>query len=105
MSQIISGTIRRGSRCSTAKAFLRPVRNRPNLHIALNAQVTKVVIDPKTKMATGVSFLRNDRPHFVKAQKEVILSAGAIGSPHILMLSGVSCYQLLSIVNFKDYAV
>ncbi|XP_045465776.1 glucose dehydrogenase [FAD, quinone] [Harmonia axyridis] len=83
------GTIRRGSRCSTAKAFLRPVRNRSNLHIAMNAQVTKVLIDPVTKKAFGVKFLRNNRIRTVRAKREVILSSGAIGSPHILMLSGV----------------
>lgn len=85
------GTIRRGSRCSTSKAFLRPVRNRPNLHISMFSQATKIMIDSKTKMAYGVKFMRNNRPHFVRAKKEVILSAGAIGSPQILMLSGVSC--------------
>ncbi|XP_060532834.1 glucose dehydrogenase [FAD, quinone]-like isoform X2 [Cylas formicarius] len=83
------GTIRRGSRCSTAKAFLRPVRTRRNLHIAMFSQVTKVIIDPKTKMAKGVNFVRDNRLHYVRAKREVILSAGAIGSPHILMLSGI----------------
>ncbi|KAH0817401.1 hypothetical protein GEV33_005390 [Tenebrio molitor] len=83
------GTIRRGSRCSTAKAFLRPVRTRPNLHIAMYSQTTKVMIDPKTKTAYGVKFVRNNRPQTVRARREVILSAGAIGTPHLLMLSGV----------------
>lgn len=76
-------------RCSTAKAFLRPVRTRRNLHIAMEAQATKVMIDPKTKRAYGVKFVRNNRPQIVRARREVILSAGAIGSPQLLMLSGV----------------
>lgn len=83
------GTIRRGTRCSTAKAFLRPARRRPNLHIAMYAHVTKVVINPITKQATGVQFLRDGRIHLVHAKREVILSAGTIGSAQLLMLSGV----------------
>ncbi|KAF5272033.1 hypothetical protein FQR65_LT05014 [Abscondita terminalis] len=86
---IAQGTIRRGSRCSTAKAFLRPVRLRKNLHIALNAHVTRLLIDPITMQAYGVEFFRHGRMHSVQARKEVILSAGAINSPQILMLSGI----------------
>ncbi|XP_051160391.1 glucose dehydrogenase [FAD, quinone]-like [Leptopilina boulardi] len=81
-------TIRRGSRCSTAKAFLRPVRNRRNLHIAMNAQALKVVFNAE-KRATGVEFLRNGIQQTIKVRREVILSAGAINSPQLLMLSGV----------------
>lgn len=86
---IAQGTIRRGSRCSTAKAFLRPIRLRPNFHLALNAFVTKIEIDPKTKRAWGVEFVRHNRKQIIRARREVILSAGAINSPQILMLSGV----------------
>lgn len=83
------GTIRRGSRCSTAKAFLRPVRNRRNLHISLYTHTAKVIIDSNTKRATGVKILKNQRAYIVRARREVILSAGTVGSPQILMLSGV----------------
>ncbi|CAD7087595.1 unnamed protein product [Hermetia illucens] len=86
---IAQGTIRRGSRCSTAKAFLRPIRLRPNLHISMNSHVTKVVINPVTKRATGVEFVKNGKLFRINARKEVILSAGAINSPQVLMLSGV----------------
>ena len=58
---IPQGTIRRGSRCSTSKAFLRPVRNRKNLHVATHSFVTKVLIDPKTKRAYGVEMIRNKK--------------------------------------------
>lgn len=81
--------MRRGSRCSMAKAFLRPVRNRKNLHVALFSHVTRVIIDPISKRALGVEFLRNGKKHAAYARREVILAAGAIGSPHLLMLSGV----------------
>ena len=83
------GTTRRGSRCSTSKAFLRPVRNRQNLHISMNSYVLKVLIDPNTKQATGVQFEKKGKIYNVKATKEVILSAGSIQTPQILMLSGV----------------
>ncbi|CAB3374228.1 Hypothetical predicted protein [Cloeon dipterum] len=86
---VAQGTIRRGARCSTSKAFLRPVRLRKNLHVGLNAQVTKVLIDAETKRAYGVEFIRNEKRQVVFARKEVILSAGSITSPHLLMLSGV----------------
>ncbi|XP_063238458.1 glucose dehydrogenase [FAD, quinone]-like [Bacillus rossius redtenbacheri] len=82
-------TMRRGSRCSTAKAFLRPARLRRNLDVALLSHVTKVLIDPATRRAYGVELVRDRRKHTVLARKEVILSAGTINTPQLLMLSGV----------------
>lgn len=93
---IAQGTIRRGSRCSTGKAFLRPARLRRNLHTALNAHVTRIMINPTTMRAFGVEFMRDGRRQFVLARKEVILSAGAINSPQILMLSGIGPKEHLS---------
>eukprot|EP00090_Calanus_glacialis_P024475 TRINITY_DN3801_c0_g1_i1.p1 TRINITY_DN3801_c0_g1~~TRINITY_DN3801_c0_g1_i1.p1 ORF type:complete len:650 (-),score=121.07 TRINITY_DN3801_c0_g1_i1:510-2459(-) len=86
---IPQGTIRRGSRCSTSKAFLRPVRNRPNLHIALNSQVLKILIDNKSKAAFGVRLKRENSVYTVLAKKEVILSAGTLNTAQLLMLSGI----------------
>lgn len=86
---IAQGTIRRGSRCSTAKSFLRPARLRPNLHIAMFSHVTKVLIDPITKIAYGVEFVRDRKRHYARAKKEVILSGGTINSAQLLMLSGI----------------
>ncbi|XP_062553777.1 glucose dehydrogenase [FAD, quinone] [Armigeres subalbatus] len=82
-------TMRNGRRCSTAKAFLRPAAYRPNLHISMLSRVTRILIDPITKSAYGVEFLKNKRRYAVKANKEVILSAGALASPQLLMLSGI----------------
>ncbi|CAH2005469.1 unnamed protein product [Acanthoscelides obtectus] len=82
-------TMRRGARCSAAKAFLRPIRLRKNLHISMYSHVTKILIDPATRRAYGVEFLKNGIKRRVLVRKEVILSAGAINSPHLLMLSGV----------------
>ncbi|CAH1132788.1 unnamed protein product [Ceutorhynchus assimilis] len=83
------GTVRHGSRCSTGKAFLRPVRLRPNLHVAMKSHVTRVLIDPTTKVAFGIEFVRDGKIHRIRAEREVILSAGAVNSPQILMLSGI----------------
>lgn len=81
--------MRRGSRCSMAKAFLRPIRARPNLHVSINTHVTRVLMDAENKRALGVEFYKDNVLHKVYARREVILSAGAIGSPHLLMLSGI----------------
>ncbi|XP_066590930.1 glucose dehydrogenase [FAD, quinone]-like [Prorops nasuta] len=86
---IAQGTIRRGSRCSSAKAFLRPARLRKNLHVAMYAQATKVLIDPNSKRTYGVEFIRDKKIFRIRAKKEVIVSGGSINSPQLLMLSGI----------------
>jgi choline dehydrogenase-like flavoprotein len=86
---LTQGTYRNGSRCSTAKGFLRPARNRTNLHVATRARVFNITIDPATNRTTGVTFMRNGVLITVRATREVILSAGTINSPQLLMLSGV----------------
>lgn len=81
-------TIRNGRRCSTAVGYLKPVKNRANLKIMTNAQVRKVVLDGTR--ATGVEITdRAGQTRTLTAAREVILSSGAIGSPQILMLSGI----------------
>ncbi|KAL1454276.1 hypothetical protein WDU94_010548 [Cyamophila willieti] len=67
---VAQGTIRRGSRCSSAKAFLRPARTRKNLHIAMKAHVTKILVNPTTKKAYGVQFVRNGIKQTVLARRE-----------------------------------
>ncbi|QFT99130.1 Alcohol dehydrogenase [acceptor] [Roseovarius sp. THAF8] len=81
-------TTRNGRRCSAAVAYLRPIRDRKNLRIVTNAQVTRVLIDGKR--VTGVEY-RDKRGQLqtIGANREVILSGGAINSPQILMLSGL----------------
>ncbi|XP_067676235.1 alcohol dehydrogenase [acceptor]-like [Haliotis asinina] len=76
-----------GERMSTSKRFLWPVIDRPNLHVLANSHVTKVMIE--NKKAVGVEYIKDNRMHRTRASKEVILSAGAIGSPQLLMLSGI----------------
>ncbi|CAH2005465.1 unnamed protein product [Acanthoscelides obtectus] len=83
------GTLRDGLRCSTAKAFLRPIKDRPNLHITMHSTVEKVLIHNDTMQAYGVVFDKFGVKRTVYAEREVILSAGSTNSPHLLMVSGV----------------
>jgi choline dehydrogenase len=76
-----------GSRISSARAFLRPNLDRKNLTLLLNTNVTKVVFDGDR--AVGVELIAGGAPRTVKATREVILSAGAIHTPQLLMLSGI----------------
>lgn len=84
---------RKGSRSSTYHAYLEgAVEARPNLTIITGALVTRVVLDGEGDTLTAVGIEYRDKAgasHIVHARREVILSAGAIGSPHILMLSGI----------------
>ena len=74
-------------RASTARTYLRPAMKRPNLQVVTGALVHRVLFDGNR--ATGVEFSRGGTIERADAAGEVILSAGAIGSPHILQLSGV----------------
>ncbi|GAB1864823.1 Glucose dehydrogenase [acceptor] [Camponotus japonicus] len=94
------GTLRDGLRCSTAKAFLRSVSKRKNLHISLKSFVEKILVeeDGTSKIAYGVQF-RKGRRRVIEAKREVILSAGAIQSPKLLMLSGIGPKDHLEEMN------
>lgn len=83
----------RGWRWNTARAFLRPARGRANLDVQTAAQVERVLITEGR--ATGVRYRRNGAVQEARARAEVILSAGAIGSPQILQLSGLGPGDLL----------
>ncbi|XP_049274576.1 glucose dehydrogenase [FAD, quinone] isoform X2 [Rhipicephalus sanguineus] len=85
---IPQSTLRRGARCSTAKAFLEPCRGRPNLHILVRAHVTKVLFD-ENRRARTVLFRYRRLQRAVRARQEIVLSSGSIGSAQLLMLSGV----------------
>jgi choline dehydrogenase len=92
---LTQGTLLNGERCSTVKAFLNPINNRTNLHIIKNAQVTKLIIDEQ-KLIRGVNFVLNKQEFQAYSSKEVILSAGPIESPHILINSGIGPEDELS---------
>jgi choline dehydrogenase len=80
-------TVGDGRRCSAARAYLRPAMNRPNLTVRTHALVEG--IEFAGRQATGVRYRQGDSTQRVRARREVILSAGCIGSPQILKLSGV----------------
>lgn len=76
-----------GKRLSAYRAFVAPVRSRPNLHVLTGCKVVSLVTDGKE--VQGVTIERNGQFHVLRARQETILSAGAIGSPHLLMSSGI----------------
>jgi choline dehydrogenase len=80
-------TIRGGTRVTTANALLRPAMSRPNLTVLTGAQATRVLMEGKR--ATGVEARTNEGMLQIRARREVVLSAGAIQSPQLLMLSGI----------------
>lgn len=81
-------TARNGRRCSSAAAFLKPARGRENLTIITRAQAQEITFEGTR--ATGIRYLdRAGYSQTVSAHREVILSSGAIGSPHLMMLSGL----------------
>ncbi|HEU0218319.1 MAG TPA: GMC family oxidoreductase N-terminal domain-containing protein [Stellaceae bacterium] len=88
------GTIRNGRRHSAAQAFLKPIMHRSNLRVLTDVHVRQIRFDGKR--ATGVELWRGDELTGADANAEVILCAGAIGSPQILQLSGVGPTALLS---------
>ena len=74
-------------RCSAAKGYLNPVKNRKNLKIIVNAHVQKINFE--NKKAVSLNYYNGNELVTVKANREIILSAGSIGSPHILQVSGI----------------
>jgi choline dehydrogenase len=87
-------TTRNGRRCSAAVAYLKPVRDRENLQIITRAQVKKVNLDGKK--VSGITYLDHaGAEHTITVRREVVLSAGSINSPQILMLSGIGDAQHL----------
>ena len=87
-------TVKGGVRCSTSNAYLRPARRRPNLTVTTGALCHRVVMDGRR--ATGVEYEVNGGRRLAVAAREVILSAGSIGSPHLLQLSGIGPQDVLA---------
>jgi choline dehydrogenase-like flavoprotein len=76
-----------GERCSAAAAYLHPAMERKNLHVITGARATRIVLEGRR--ATGLRYRRGRHEERVTARREVILSAGAFGSPQLLLLSGI----------------
>jgi choline dehydrogenase len=83
----MQATISNGARCSTADAYLHPARSRPNLTVLTHAHATRLHF--RGNRATGVEYLRFGSVEKAEAACEVVLSAGALRSPQLLLLSGV----------------
>ncbi|PMQ04402.1 Oxygen-dependent choline dehydrogenase [Dyella sp. AD56] len=81
-------SVHRGERCSSAKASLRPAMKRNNLRVEVDMTVDRLLFDSERR-ATGVRVRRHGMPLDFHARREVILCAGAVGSPQILELSGI----------------
>jgi len=96
-----------GQRYSAAHAFLHSVSDRPNLTVIANAFVEKVLFDNKT--AIGVQCVVNGKQTRITADSEIILSAGAINSPQLLLLSGIgpaeelAKHQIASVHDLGEY--
>ncbi|KAJ8676548.1 hypothetical protein QAD02_012335 [Eretmocerus hayati] len=87
-----------GMRQSTNGAFIRPIRGRrPNLQIIANGHASKIIMDAENKTAKGIEYSTNDSTSSKKAyaSKEVLVSAGSVNSPQLLMLSGIGPVQEL----------
>lgn len=84
---------KQGQRCSAAAAYLHPVEDRPNLTIVTSALASRVLIE--NGIASGMVYVKNNQENTIKANAEVILCAGAFGSPKILKLSGIGPKQEL----------
>lgn len=90
-------TVKQGRRWSTANAYLDPAKKRSNLTVITHAQVNRVLLEHTEQgpRAVGVDYTHASKQHQIMAAKEVILSAGSIGSPHLLQLSGIGDAEVL----------
>lgn len=80
-------TVKDGVRWSTANAYLKPAMNRPNLTVNTHAMTRRVLMDGKR--AVGVEYEQGGVRHIVRADREVLIASGPIGSPHLLQRSGI----------------
>lgn len=87
-------TTKNGRRCSTASGYLKPVLRQQNLKVLTGTLCSRIEFEGGR--AVGVSYTQNGRSGFVRARREVILSAGAINTPQILELSGIGSEQILA---------
>jgi choline dehydrogenase len=94
---------KRGVRWSTAKAFLKPARARPNLQVLTGAEAARVAFDGRR--VAGVHVRRNGGAGYAAVKGELILAAGAIGSPQLLQLSGIGPGDLLAALGIPPVHV
>ncbi|XP_060071667.1 glucose dehydrogenase [FAD, quinone]-like [Ylistrum balloti] len=95
----MQSNIKNGERWNNYRSFVKSNIDRPNLHVSTNTFTTKILIDKKK--AIGIEYIKNGRKYQSLARKEVILSAGAVNSPQLLMLSGVGPKEHLEELGIK----
>lgn len=89
-------------RVSAARAFLNPAKSRPNLEIKTNTLVCRVVVENKKALGVELKGKGNQsNKNYISANREVIISAGAINSPHLLQLSGIGSSELLKSIGVE----
>jgi len=96
---LVQVTQRNGRRWSTADAYLRPAQKRRNLTVVSSAHVVGVELEGGR--ATGIRYRRRGREHLARAGRDVILSAGTLGSPQLLMLSGIGPAEQLQALDIS----
>ena len=95
-------TTKDGFRGTTSRHYLRPVAKRKNLRVLTNAHVTKVLLVDEGTKVSGIELIdKEGNKRLLKANKEIILTAGAIGSPHILLNTGIGPKEDLSKLGIK----
>lgn len=87
-------TVLRGKRQSVANCYVEPARRKGWLDVLTGAEVTSLILEGKR--CTGVRFMRNGKPHEIRASREVIVSCGAANSPKLLELSGIGNSDILA---------
>ena len=97
-------TIMNGERQSTAKAYLHPIRYRDNLYLLLHSHVTRLQMEGSRAVGVHVRYENTGIEKFIRAKKEVILSAGSVGTPEILMRSGIGPAEHLRDVGIEPVA-
>lgn len=97
----LQSSTQNGWRHTAARAFLSPIKQRPNLDISLRSWVTKLIFNSNGDHIKSVKFYRNKKEWNVKVKREAILSAGAFESPKLLMLSGIGPADHLNDMKIK----
>lgn len=92
--------VSRGRRSSTAQAYIKPIRSRPNLEVRLRVQVLKILVE--NGRAAGVRILEDGQERDLRAQAEIILCGGGIASPQLLLLSGIGDAAALSKLGIQS---
>ncbi len=95
-------TVRKGERCSAAKAYLRPAMKRPNVKVVTGALASRILFEGNR--AVGVAYEQGGRHHEARANREVILAGGPINSPQLLKLSGIGPAAELSALGIPVVA-